>query len=291
MAMKQIRITEKFTDRSSKTLNSYLKEVSKIPLLSVDEEVELSRKIKEGDEKALEKLVAGNLRFVISIAKQYASKDVPLEDLIAEGNIGLITAAKRYDETKGFKFISYAVWWIRQKMIQYILEHKHIIKLPGNKITFLNKINKAIETLERKNEIPPTFEEISEYTDIPIDTIKAIYGYNSNVLYLDTPIHSDDTTTIIDIFIPKENTDDFIKKMIDKDKQQNIKKLVKKILTPKEYEIFLDYFGFNEEIPQTTISLANKYNRTNQAISNMIKRILFKIKRSKYFPEIAELIS
>ena len=170
--MRQLKISKQFTNRENKSLDKYLNEISKVPMIDAQEEVELARRIREGDQVALEKLVNANLRFVVSVSKQYQNQGLTLGDLINEGNLGLIKAAKRFDETRGFKFISYAVWWIRQSILQALAEQARIVRLPLNQVGSLNKINKAFSKLEQEYERPPSAEELAEVLEVPEDKIK-----------------------------------------------------------------------------------------------------------------------
>jgi RNA polymerase primary sigma factor len=171
--MRQLKITNQITNRDSATIEKYFNEISKVELLTADQEVDLARRIKQGDQQALEKLVKANLRFVVSVAKQYHHSKVPLNDLINEGNLGLIKAARMFDETKGFKFISYAVWWIRQSIMQALADHSRLVRIPANKIGELSKMNQAMSIIEQRFEREPTHEELAEYLGISVDDIKS----------------------------------------------------------------------------------------------------------------------
>lgn len=185
--MRQLKITKQVTNRESKSLDKYLQDISKVELITADEEVELAQRIREGDQIALEKLTNANLRFVVSVAKQYQNQGLKLPDLINEGNVGLVKAAKRFDETRGFKFISYAVWWIRQSILQALAEQSRVVRLPLNKIGVINKINKAFSHLEQEFQRPPSAEEIAKELDMAISQVKAAMKNSGRHLSMDAP--------------------------------------------------------------------------------------------------------
>ena len=185
--MRQLKITKQVTNRESKSLNNYLQDVSKLDLITAEEEVELAQRIREGDQIALEKLTKANLRFVVSVAKQYQNQGLRLPDLINEGNVGLVKAAKRFDETRGFKFISYAVWWIRQSILQALAEHSRVVRLPLNKIGVINKINKTFSYLEQAYERPPSASEIAKELDMPVSKVKTAMKNSGRSLSMDAP--------------------------------------------------------------------------------------------------------
>ena len=185
--MRQLKITKQVTNRESKSLDKYLQDISKVDLITADEEVELAQRIREGDQRALEKLTNANLRFVVSVAKQYQNQGLKLPDLINEGNVGLVKAAKRFDETRGFKFISYAVWWIRQSILQALAEQSRVVRLPLNKIGVINKINKAYSQLEQSLERPPSANEVAKELDMPTAQVKTAMKNSGRHLSMDAP--------------------------------------------------------------------------------------------------------
>ena len=198
--MRQLKITKSITNRESQSLDKYLQEIGKEGLITADQEVELARRIKEGDGRALEKLVKANLRFVVSVAKQYQNQGLSLPDLINEGNLGLIKAAQRFDETRGFKFISYAVWWIRQQILQSLAEQARIVRLPLNKIGSINKINKAFAKLEQEHERPPTAAELAEMLEMTLEEVKTSLSNTGRHVSMDAPLREgDDSGTMMDI--------------------------------------------------------------------------------------------
>lgn len=202
--MRQLKITKQVTNRESKSLDKYLQDISKIPLITADEEVELAQRIHQGDQKALEKLTTANLRFVVSVSKQYQNQGLALPDLINEGNAGLVKAAKRFDETRGFKFISYAVWWIRQAILQALAEQSRIVRLPLNKIGTINKINKAYSFLEQSHERPPSAEEIANNLDMTVNNVKQSLRASPKHLSMDAPLREGETSSLYDVV----NTED-----------------------------------------------------------------------------------
>ena len=197
--MRQLKITKSITNRESQSLEKYLQEIGKVDLLTPEEEVDLAKKIKEGDKDALEKLTQSNLRFVVSVAKQYQNQGLSLSDLINEGNLGLIKAAQRFDETRGFKFISYAVWWIRQSILQALAEQSRIVRLPLNKVGSLNKINRAFAALEQQFEREPTSEEIAKLLELPVEEIETTLGVASRHVSMDAPFVDGEDNSLLDI--------------------------------------------------------------------------------------------
>ena len=201
--MRQLKITKSITNRESASLDKYLQEIGHEEMISIEEEVELAQRIRKGDRKALERLTKANLRFVVSVAKQYQNQGLSLPDLINEGNFGLIKAAEKFDETRGFKFISYAVWWIRQSILQAIAEQSRIIRLPLNQVSSVNKINKVLNKFEQENERRPSIDEIAQDTDIPEEKIIEAFKVNTHHISVDAPFHDDDESSLLDV-IPND---------------------------------------------------------------------------------------
>src|SRR6476661_1046046 len=199
--MRQLKITQSITNRESQSLDKYLHEIGKVDLITAEEEVILARKIREGDQAALDKLTKANLRFVVSVAKQYQNQGLTLGDLINEGNLGLIKAAQRFDETKGFKFISYAVWWIRQSILQAIAEQARIVRLPLNKVGLSSRIQKAYSQLEQEFEREPSAEELAEVLDMELDEVSATLGLNLRHVSMDTPLSEGEEGTLLDVLV------------------------------------------------------------------------------------------
>src|SRR6266702_1187869 len=201
MSMRQLKITKSITNRESQSLEKYLQEIGKVELLDPEEEIELAQRIKQGDQKALDKLTKANLRFVVSVAKQYQNQGLSLPDLINEGNLGLIKAAKRFDETRGFKFISYAVWWIRQSILQALAEQSRIVRLPLNQVGSLNKINKAYSKLEQQFEREPSAEELADMLDLPIDKVSDTMKVSGRHVSMDAPFANGEESSLLDVLI------------------------------------------------------------------------------------------
>ena len=197
--MRQLKITKQVTNRESKSLDKYLQDISKLPMITAEEEVELAQRIREGDQVALDKLTTANLRFVVSVAKQYQNQGLTLPDLINEGNAGLVKAAKRFDETRGFKFISYAVWWIRQAILQALAEQSRIVRLPLNKIGSINKINKAFSFLEQTHQRPPSAQEIAQELDMTVSEVKQSLKNSGRHLSMDAPLKEGETSSLYDV--------------------------------------------------------------------------------------------
>jgi len=200
MSMRQLKITKSITNRESQSLEKYLQEIGKVEMISAEEEVQLAMRIKQGDQKALERLTKANLRFVVSVAKQYQNQGLSLPDLINEGNLGLIKAAQRFDETRGFKFISYAVWWIRQSILQSLAEQSRIVRLPLNKVGLTNRINKAFQQLEQQYEREPSVEELSELLDLDTDEIASSLSSSIRHVSMDSPLSEGEESTLIDVY-------------------------------------------------------------------------------------------
>jgi len=240
--MRQLKITQRITNRDSNTLEKYFNDVSGIEMLSPEEEVILAQKIKQGDEQALEKLVKGNLRFVISVAKQYQYSQIPLNDLINEGNIGLIKAAQKFDETKGFKFISYAVWWIRQSIMQYANKHARFIRLPANKIAMMSKINQADAMWEQHHERPATKEELAELMDRPLKHIESALKSRAKFSSVDKPFKDGELGCLLDILENKEADKVEDQLAHDQSLRYDIKRLLS-VLNEREQEVIKLSFG------------------------------------------------
>lgn len=278
--MYQLVIQNRITTRENEVLAEYLDEVSQEPLLSPDEEVELAKRIKEGDEIARDKLIKGNLRFVISVAKQFSQSGLPLTDLINEGNIGLIKAAEKFDETKGFKFISYAVWWIRQCIIQAISENCRMIRLPSNKIAFANKIKNAYSLLEQIKLRPPTLEELSNMTNVPVQQIKDLMKYvDNNVDSLDETMKDDDETTMLD-FIPNINS---VSPDSDLEKE-SLKIEINRILETLSYNekmIIKYYYGLEHTHALSIEEISDRMNMSAERVRKIRDKAIKKLKNNK----------
>ncbi len=282
--MRQLKITKQITTRDSEVLETYLQEISKISLLTEEEEPVLAQKIKSGDQVALEKMVQANLRFVVSVAKQYQHQGLHLADLINEGNLGLIKAAERFDETKGFKFISYAVWWIRQSILQALAEQGRLVRLPLNKIGGHNRINKACTAFEQEYEREPTTEELSELLGISETEINNIFQSNTRHASLDAPINDHGGESG-----PSEVlTGDNLKGGIHADESimnDSLKKEIQRVLknlSPREAEVVNAYFGLNGENGKSIEEIGAKYDLTKERIRQIKERAIERLQKARY---------
>ena len=275
--MRQLKITKQFTNRDSQSLDKYLQEISRVELISTEEEVILSKKIKNGDEEALSRLVEANLRFVVSVAKQYLNYGLTLPDLINEGNIGLIKAAQRFDETRGFKFISYAVWWIRQSILQAIAEQSRIVRLPLNKIGSISKVNRAFAKLEQDFEREPSPDEVADALEMFYDDVNDIVKAGTKTLSLDLPINQEDENTMRDI-LPNLDTPSPDKKLINESLAFEVERALSTI-PAREARILKLYFGIGVEQPYSLEEIGLELNITRERVRQIkgkaLKRIQF----------------
>ncbi|MEE9463531.1 MAG: RNA polymerase sigma factor RpoD/SigA [Bacteroidales bacterium] len=277
--MRQLRITRQITQRSEASINRYFQEISKYPMISTDEEVELSVQIRNGDEDALHRLVVANLRFVISVAKQFQNQGLSFPDLINEGNLGLLRAAKRFDETRGFKFISYAVWWIRQAILQAISEHTRVVRLPLNRLSSINKISKAIPYLEQEFEREPTDDEIAEYLEMPNNDVSIANKIKNRHISFDKPLSQDgnDEFNLYDLIqtgnIPSPD-EDIMRESI----ATNINRALTK-LSEREANILSMSFGLSGTAIYTLQEIANNYNMSSERVRQIRSKGILKLKR------------
>lgn len=242
--MRQLKITQSITNRESTALEKYLQDISHEGLVSVEEEIELARKIKKGDVKALEKLTKADLRFVVSVAKQYQNQGLSLPDLINEGNLGLIKAAKKYDETRGFKFISYAVWWIRQSIMQAISEQSRIVRVPINQMGVIHKMRKVVQQFEQEYQRLPSIEEIAEQIDLPKEKIVEIMSMITKKISMDAPISTNDDGNLLDV-LPNKNSPSADEDLLEEGLKKEIERLLVS-LSEREQIILRGYFGINQ---------------------------------------------
>src|SRR5579864_9434635 len=257
--MRQLKISKQITNRESQSLDKYLQEIGKVDLLTPDEEVELAKRIKEGDQIALEKLTKANLRFVVSVAKQYQNQGLSLGDLINEGNLGLIKAAQRFDETRGFKFISYAVWWIRQSILQALAEQSRIVRLPLNKVGLTNRIQKAYSQLEQEFEREPSSEELAELLNIDIEEVSSSIGITARHVSVDTPLSEGEESTLIDV-LENPNAERAEKNIEHKESlKQEIDRSLK-TLTERQKEVICFFFGIGVDHPMSLEDIGEKFN-------------------------------
>ena len=278
--MRQLKIIKQVTNREDKSLDKYLLDVSKIDLITADEEVELAQRIKLGDQIALEKLVNSNLRFVVSVAKQYQNQGLKLPDLINEGNIGLVKAAKRFDETRGFKFISYAVWWIRQSILKALAEQSRVVRLPLNKIGNINKINKATARLEQTNQRPPTAEEIAEALDMTVSDVKHSVKNSKRHLSMDAPLKEGEAFSLNDVYKTNEkhNTDNNLY-------QQSLKIEIKRVLdtlSNREADIVRLFYGLGNQPKMSLSEIGDTFEITRERVRQIKERAVKRLRhRSK----------
>jgi RNA polymerase primary sigma factor len=276
--MRQLKITKQITNREALSLDKYLQEIGKVELLSADKEVELAKKIHEGDTNALDKLIKANLRFVVSVSKQYQNKGLDLQDLINEGNLGLIKAAQRFDETKGFKFISYAVWWIRQSILQALAEQSRIVRLPLNKIGSMNKINKMFSELEHQFERNPTAEEIAKILEIaPSDVKEALRSLERHVS-MDAPLSQGEEGTMHDV-LQNKNAIKPDKKLLTESLQKEIERALT-TLSPRESEIIKLYFGINMQHPYTLEEIGEEFGLTRERVRQIKEKAIKRLKQT-----------
>ena len=273
--MRQLKISKQITDRNAGTLDKYLADIAKESLLTTEEEVELAQKIKAGDQAALDKLVRANLRFVVSVAKQYQNQGLSLQDLIDEGNLGLVKAAQRFDETRGFKFISYAVWWIRQSILQAVAEQSRIIRLPMNQVGALAKVKKAISLLEQKLERRPTIKEIADAVGLPEDKVDQLLSLNSRAVSTDAPLDDEDDANFLDVYVAEDEaaTDAGVE-------QESTSRAIRKsldMLNEKERTILCMYLGLGTSREYSLEEIAMKLDisreRTRQIRDRALKRL------------------
>lgn len=284
--MRSFKITQSITDRQDASLGMYFKDVSKQPRISVEEETELAKRIKEGDQSASDKLVKANLRFVISVAKQYQNKGLSLVDLVQEGNIGLIEAAKRYDESRGFKFISYAVWWIRQAIIRAISEQCRTVRVPMNQIVYMNKISKTTEKFEQENERKPSIEELESETGIPADKISLNMSSISKTLSLDTPFKDEEAGCLLDV-MPNENSPDADNIVMGESISKELE-VVLSSLSYREGDILRMIFGLGMS-PMTMEEIASRFGVGAERVRQIQHEAIAKIK-SNYSHLLRELL-
>jgi RNA polymerase primary sigma factor len=276
--MRQLKIIKQVTNREALSVDKYLHEISKEDLLTAEQEVELARKIKKGDEQAMEKLIRANLRFVVSVAKQYQNQGLSLPDLINEGNLGLIKAAKRFDETRGFKFISYAVWWIRQSILQALAEQARIVRLPLNKIGSINKINKALAELEQKHEREPSINEIAKTLEIAPEEIKEAFKNSSKPLSMDAPLNEEEEDSMYEVLESSENpTPD--ETLLNESLNREIERALSS-LTDREAKIIRLYYGLNNKHPFTLEEIGEKINLTRERVRQIKEKAIKRLKHT-----------
>ena len=276
--MRQLKIIKQVTNRDTQSLDKYLHEIGKVDLLTAEQEVDLARRIRKGDMEALNKLIKANLRFVVSVSKQYQNQGLSLPDLINEGNLGLIKAAQRFDETRGFKFISYAVWWIRQSILQALAEQARIVRLPLNKIGSINKINKTLTLLEQKFEREPTAEEIADVLEISPNDVKKAMRNSGRHLSMDAPIGSEDEGNMYDI-LQNKNIPGPDRVLIDDSLRKEIERALT-TLSQREADILRYYFGLNGAPPHTLEEIGEKFDLTRERVRQIKEKAIRRLKHT-----------
>jgi RNA polymerase primary sigma factor len=262
--MRQLKITKQITNRENESLDKYLQEIGKVDLLTAEEEVVLAKKIREGDQIALEKLTKANLRFVVSVAKQYQSSGLTLGDLINEGNLGLIKAAQKFDETRGFKFISYAVWWIRQSIMQAMAEHSRVVRLPLNRVGTINKVSRAFSNLEQKLQREPSSDELAEVLELTSEEVSESLKISGRHISMDAPFIQGEENGLLDVLIdPNQANPDA--KLMDDSLRKEIQRSLSS-LTQRESEVLCSYFGLNGEKAMTLEDIGLKFNLTRERV-------------------------
>lgn len=275
--MRQLKITKSITNRESASLDKYLQEIGREELITVEEEVELAQRIKKGDQEALEKLTRANLRFVVSVAKQYQNQGISLPDLINEGNLGLIKAAEKFDETRGFKFISYAVWWIRQSILQALAEQSRIVRLPLNQVGSLNKINKALSKFEQENERMPSPDELAEILDIPREKINDTLRVSGRHVSVDAPFVDGEDNSLLDVLVNNDspNAD---KGLVNESLNKEIERALS-TLTERERDIVRYFFGIGCQ-EMTLEEIGEKFGLTRERVRQIKEKAIRRLRHS-----------
>lgn len=278
--MRQLKITKQVTNRETASLDKYLQEISRLELLTADQEVELAQRIKAGDRVALERLTKANLRFVVSVAKQYQNQGMSLPDLINEGNVGLIKAAERFDETRGFKFISYAVWWIRQSILQALAEQARIVRLPLNKIGTINKINRAFSELEQQLERPPSADELAEHLEITVAEVRQSLKNNGRHVSMDAPlVEGDESSSSMYDVLPNDALPTPEKNLILESLQKEIERSLS-TLTAREGDVVRLYFGLSGRSPLTLEEIGERFELTRERVRQIKEKAIRRLKHT-----------
>lgn len=275
--MRQLKITKSITNRESQSLEKYLQEIGKVDLLTPEEEVELAKRIKQGDQEALERLTKANLRFVVSVAKQYQNQGLSLSDLINEGNLGLIKAAQRFDETRGFKFISYAVWWIRQSILQALAEQSRIVRLPLNKVGSLNKINKAFSKLEQEFEREPSADELADILEINPEEVETTLGVAARHVSMDAPFVEGEDNSLLDV-IENYNTP---RADVNLDYVESLRSEIERslsTLTERQSDVIKLYFGIGVSNPMSLEDIGDKFGLTRERVRQIKDKAINKLR-------------
>ncbi|MBX2963113.1 MAG: sigma-70 family RNA polymerase sigma factor [Cyclobacteriaceae bacterium] len=276
--MRQLKISKQITNRESQSLDKYLQEIGKVDLITAEQEVELAKRIKAGDQIALEKLTKANLRFVVSVAKQYQNNGLTLGDLINEGNVGLIKAATRFDETRGFKFISYAVWWIRQSIMQALAEQSRIVRLPLNRVGSLNKISRTFSELEQKFQREPSAEELADVLDITTQEVRDNLGISGRHVSVDAPFAQGEESNLLDV-LENESEEAPDSGLIEDSLRKEVQRALA-TLTQREADVISYYFGLNGEQAMTLEEIGEKFNLTRERVRQIKEKATRRLRHS-----------
>jgi RNA polymerase primary sigma factor len=287
--MRQLKISKSITNRESESLEKYLQEIGKVQMITAEEEVILAQKIRTGDKIALEKLTKANLRFVVSVAKQYQNQGMTLNDLINEGNLGLIKSAQRFDESKGFKFISYAVWWIRQSILQALAEQSRLVRLPLNKVGQNNKIIRAAHQLEQQFERLPTAQEIAEILDLDVVEIENSLNHNSRHISLDAPLGEGDDGTMADVMRDPNGASTDLDLDHNQSLQQEILRTLS-VLTPRQNEVLQLFFGINKSNPMSLEDIGEKFDLTRERVRQIKDKAIIKLRSTTRNKSLREFL-
>jgi len=285
MSMRQLKITKSITNRESQSLEKYLQEIGKVELLAPEEEVSLAIRIKKGDQKALERLTKANLRFVVSVAKQYQNQGLTLPDLINEGNLGLIKAAQRFDETRGFKFISYAVWWIRQSILQALAEQSRIVRLPLNKVGLTNRISKAYQMLEQEFEREPTAEELADVLEITAEEVSTSMMMSIRHVSVDGPIMDGEENTLIDVLV-NENADMTDERLVHTESLSIEIARSLKSLTERQKNVLCYFYGIGVDHPMSLEDIGERYSLTRERVRQIKDKAITKLRSTSRCKEL-----
>lgn len=278
--MRQLKIAKQVTNRETASLDKYLQEIGRVDLITAEEEVELARRIRAGDRAALERLTKANLRFVVSVSKQYQNQGLALPDLINEGNLGLIKAAERFDETRGFKFISYAVWWIRQSILQALAEQARIVRLPLNKIGNINKINRAFSELEQKFERPPSAEELAEFLNCSTDEVKQSLAQNGRHVSMDAPlVEGDESSSNMYDVLTGDTMPSPENRLVIESLRSDIQRSLK-TLTPRESEVICMFYGLDGRSPMSLEEIGDRFELTRERVRQIKEKAIRRLKHT-----------
>lgn len=277
MSMRQLRISKSITNRESESLEKYLQEIGKVELITPEEEVRLAVLIKQGDQAALDKLTKANLRFVVSVAKQYQNQGLTLPDLINEGNLGLIKAAQRFDETRGFKFISYGVWWIRQSIMQALAEQSRIVRLPLNKVGLTNRISRAYQHLEQEFERAPSVEEVATYLDVEVEEVFATMNLSSRHVSMDSPLSDGEENTLMDVMV-NDNAESADQQIMFSDSLRLEIDRSLSVLTPRQKEVICFFYGIGVSEAISLEDIGRKYSLTRERVRQIKDKALTKLR-------------